>query len=155
MRILLDTNILIRYGDRGQPEHADAVSAVHALEAGGHEAVIVPQVLYEYWAVATRPADKNGLGMTTALVSQTVFEWAEVFSLLRDERGIYGRWHELATLHDVKGKNAHDTRLVAAMQRHSVTHLLTFNGSDFARFTGMTVLSPADIIIGKLPGSAP
>lgn len=155
MRILLDTNILIRYGDRGQPDHADAVSAVHSLEAGGHEPVIVPQVLYEYWAVATRPADKNGLGMATALVSQTVAEWAEVFSLLRDERGIYGRWHDLATAYDVKGKNAHDTRLVAAMQRHGVTHLLTFNGADFARFPGMTVLAPTDIIAGKLPDHAP
>ena len=51
---------------------------------------------------------------------------------------------------EVKGKNAHDTRLVAAMQRHRVTTLVTFNTPDFARFTGINVFSPADILNGLL-----
>ena len=34
--------------------------------------------------------------------------------------------------YDVKGKNAHDARLVAAMLRQDVSHLLTFNDQDFA-----------------------
>ena len=45
----------------------------------------------------------------------------------------------------VIGKNAHDARLVAAMRVHGVTHLLTFNDQDFARYTGITVLTPAAV----------
>jgi hypothetical protein len=33
-------------------------------------------------------------------------------------------------------------RLVAAMQVHNVTSLLTFNGQDFRKFTSLTILDP-------------
>lgn len=151
MRILLDTNILVRLSDRGQTQHVVVQAAIDWLEANGHDVAIVPQVLYEYWVVATRPVEVNGLGMQTAKASQAVTEWATVFRLLRDERGVFGRWQDLVTVHDVKGKNAHDARLVAAMQRHGVEHLLTFNQPDFARFSGITVVTPTDIVAGKIP----
>ena len=47
--------------------------------------------------------------------------------------------------HSVLGKQAHDTRLVALMEAHGLTHLLTFNAGDFARFPGVTCVEPADI----------
>ena len=43
----------------------------------------------------------------------------------------------------VIGRRVHDTRLVAAMNVHSVTHLLTFNTDDFKRYDGITVVDPA------------
>jgi predicted nucleic acid-binding protein len=39
----------------------------------------------------------------------------------------------------------YDTRLVASMHVHGITHLLTFNVSDFARFPGITAAHPQDI----------
>jgi predicted nucleic acid-binding protein len=48
----------------------------------------------------------------------------------------------------VKGKTAHDARLVAAMRRHGVNRLLTFNASHFARFAGITVLTPEGVLAG-------
>lgn len=74
-----------------------------------------------------------------------------VLLLLLDERGIFARWRDLVTTHAVLGKRAHDTRLVAAMQRHGLTDLLTFNTDDFQRFPGLRVFSPADILAGRLP----
>jgi len=56
-------------------------------------------------------------------------------------------WSENA----VHGTRAHDTRLVAAMQRHGLTYLLTFNTADFSRFTAIHGLSPEDILAGQLP----
>ncbi len=44
------------------------------------------------------------------------------------------------------GKQAQDAHLVAAMLVHKVTHLLTFNDSDFKRFTEITVVNPQNII---------
>lgn len=88
--------------------------------------------------------------MTTVAVTGVVARWRQVFKLLRDERGIFESWSALVEFHDVKGKNAHDARLVAAMQRHNLTHLLTFNQSDFTRFTNINALTPSDINAGKL-----
>ncbi len=116
MRILLDTNLLLRLGDRGSPSHGEAVAAVDWLHAHGQECAIVPQVLYEYWVVATRPVNVNGLGMETGVVEQALEKWATLVKLHRDERGVFGYWRDLVSAHEVKGKNAHDARLVAAMQ---------------------------------------
>jgi len=58
---------------------------------------------------------------------------------------------EFVVRNAVHGKLAHDTRMVAAMQRHGLTSLLTFNKSDFSRFAGIHVLSPDDILAGQIP----
>jgi predicted nucleic acid-binding protein len=45
----------------------------------------------------------------------------------------------------VLGKNAHGARLVAAMLRHGVTHLVTFNAQDFTRFPEVAAVLPQDV----------
>ncbi|MCC7420389.1 MAG: hypothetical protein IT428_08920 [Planctomycetaceae bacterium] len=52
---------------------------------------------------------------------------------------------------DVKGKQAHDARLVAAMTRFSIPHLLTHNYRDFLRYLSITAHSPADVLNGSFP----
>ena len=47
--------------------------------------------------------------------------------------------------HCVLGKGAHDARLVAAMERHGLARILTFNVDDFKRYPGIEVLPPAEI----------
>ena len=73
----------------------------------------------------------------------------EDFPLRLDERGIFGRWQSLVTKYDAKGKNAHDARLVAAMLRHGLTQVLTFNGSDFSRYTEIEAISPTQYFAGR------
>jgi predicted nucleic acid-binding protein len=73
--ILLDTNILARMTNSTHPQCAAARQAVHTLLAKREKLTIVPQNLYEFWAVATRkpgapPNGQNGLGMTPAQASQ-------------------------------------------------------------------------------------
>ena len=63
MKVLLDTNVLLRLAVVSHPTHTDAVSAVHKIRHRGDDPVIVPQVLYEYWVVATKPTAQNGLGL--------------------------------------------------------------------------------------------
>ena len=127
------------------------MDAVDWLAANGYEPVLVPQNLYEYWAVATRPVENNGLGMAPPQVDEAISDWLTLFRLLLDERGIFKLWRELVTVHDVKGKTSHDARLVAAMQRHDVTHLLTFNRQDFLQFTGITTVTPHGVTSGNVP----
>ena len=151
MRILLDTNFLLRLADKEHAMHDVATTAAAVLNKHVCEGVLVPQVIYEYWAVATRPITVNGLGMDTVVVDGAISKWLAVYSLLRDERRIFGIWRELVNAHGVKGKKSHDARLVAAMLRHRIPNILTFNGPDFVRFANINIYSPEDVIAGRLP----
>lgn len=146
MRVLLDTNVLCRRAERGHPQHAEAEFAVTKLHGAGHDLCLVPQILCEYWVVATRPASENGLDMPPGVADKAIDLWLELFLIFRDERGIFSRWRELVRQYEVKGKCAHDARIVAAMQRHSLTQLLTFNSSDFRRFPGIELLDPNSLV---------
>ena len=63
MRILIDTNVLLRSAEPGHAHYQSSVDSIDILRRMGHELTIVPQVLYEFWSVATRPIVNNGLGM--------------------------------------------------------------------------------------------
>ena len=52
--ILLDTNLLGRITDSTDPQCATTRRAVSLLLGSRERLVIVPQNLYEFWAVATR-----------------------------------------------------------------------------------------------------
>ena len=149
--VLVDTNILLRVAQPGHVSRASATAALIQLSIAGRELCLVPQSIYEYRVVATRPTTVNGLGLTIADVDLQVQDLLTRFTLLRDERGIFAHWYELVVRNAVHGKLAHDARLVVAMQRHGLTYLLTFNTTDFSRFTAIHALSPADILAGRLP----
>ena len=75
MSVLLDTNILLRMSNKLHPMYMAARDAVALLESTGFELVIVPQVVYEYWVVATRPISENGLGLTCHQAETDVDAW--------------------------------------------------------------------------------
>jgi predicted nucleic acid-binding protein len=134
--ILLDTNLLGRMTDSRDPQCAAARQATHALLASGERLVIVPQNLYEFWAIATRavgppPAGQNGLGMTIEQASQWLDFFQRRFTLLPDRDDLPAKWHDLVKKLGIRGFRAHDARLVAAMQCYGMTRLLTFNSGDF------------------------
>lgn len=143
MSILVDTNILCRLAEPKHEKYAVALAALDVLRAEEERLVVVPQVLYEFWVVCTRPATANGglgLSATEAFVEQQ--QALGLFTLLPDTPEIFYRWQNLVVRLDVKGKPAHDARLVAAMRVHGVGEILTFNGSDFARYQGVRVRDP-------------
>jgi predicted nucleic acid-binding protein len=148
MIFLIDTNLLVRLEDALDARHAEAMAAIERLKRDGHEGQLVPQVLYEFWVVATRPCESNGLGLDPGKAEDAVRGWMSLFRLRLDERGVFQNWMQLVAAHQVRGKPAHDARLVAAMQRHGLTHLLTFNAEDFARYPHLTVLTPAAVVAG-------
>ncbi len=146
MRVLIDTNILTRSAQPAHAQHATALRALKAIRAQGNEPCIVPQVIYEYWAICTRPVDANGLGMAPPQVELKIAQIKRLFILLRDERAIFPEWEKLVVQYQVKGKTSHDARLVAAMVRHGLKHLLTLDAPDFARYAGITVFTPDQVL---------
>ena len=69
---------------------------------------------------------------------------------MRDERGILERWEDLVVRYSVHGKPTHDARIVAAMLKHEVTHLLTYNVTEFSRFTEINCVSPDNFIADEV-----
>ena len=145
MTYLVDTNILLRAAQPSHPAHATATGAVRNLLARGERLCVLPQNLIEFWAVATRPAESNGLGLEVSEAAAELDGLKVIFELLPDTPAIYPEWETLVRAHQVKGKEAHDARIAAAMLAHGVTHILTFNGGDFKRFAGVKTVHPADV----------
>ena len=126
--------------------YPEAVRAVELLFERGEELYVVPQNLIEFWAVATRPIERNGLGMTAEQADAEIATLRRRVPLLRDIPPIFEEWHRLVTMNAVVGVRVHDVHLVAAMIVHGLTRILTFNAADFRRYGEITVVSPADVI---------
>jgi predicted nucleic acid-binding protein len=144
--VLVDTNILIR---TLQPHHALfplADGAIQRLPQQGRDMLIFPQNLIELWAVATRPIEHNGLGLSTSAAAAELERIKSMFLLLPDTPAIYPAWERLVIQHQVSGKPTHDARLVATMQVHGVTAILTFDRQGFSRYPGIEVVHPADVM---------
>jgi len=143
---LVDTNLLLRSVEPSHPMYGDAVNAIATLQGRGEQLHIVPQNLIEFWNVYTRPLERNGLGHTAAEAEAEVNRLKAFFSLLPDTAAIYEEWERLVVVHAVRGVNVHDAKLVAAMLVHGLTHILTFNISDFARYSEITAVHPTAIV---------
>lgn len=145
MIFLVDTNVLVRLIQHSHAMQAEARKAATTLTRQGNQLSIIAQNLIEFWAVATRPLANNGLALTIRETAAHLATFQKTFKLLHDTPDIFSEWERLVELHAVSGRQAHDARLVAAMLVHNVTHLLTFNGDDFKRFTEITVVNPQEI----------
>lgn len=152
MKVLLDTNILVRAAQPNSPDWSSIEQALSKLIGLGGKLCLVPQNLYEFWVVATRSTNVNGFGLDATAAASMIDDALTRFQLMRDERGVFDNWLNLIQVNQILGKTAHDTRLVAAMQRHSIPNILTFNKGDFLRFP-ISIFTPADIISGVIPQS--
>lgn len=144
MRYLLDTNIVLRIVNQDDALHSSVTRAVQMATTQGHELVIVPQVIYEFWSTASRPKNVNGLGWPLDLIRSLIGEFTAAWTLLSDNPDIYPIWLELVTTYQVAGKQVHDARRAAAAQVHKIETLLTLNVTDFKRF-GLSAIHPNDV----------
>lgn len=147
MIYLVDTNVLLRFLRHDDPSHQIVQDAVHKLEAGGHQLQTTLQNFAEFWNVSTRPAERNGFGRTPGETGELLQDLEEAFSLLLDSADVYREWRQLALEYEVSGVQVHDARLVASMIVHNVTHILTFNVTDFERYEpeGIVAVNPAAV----------
>jgi predicted nucleic acid-binding protein len=71
MRVLVDTNILLRSAQPNHPLCYQATHAVSRLLRQNHSVFFCPQNIPEFWNVATRPTEQNGLGFSAAEAMRT------------------------------------------------------------------------------------
>lgn len=141
MIYLADTNVLLRIVHRTDVRHSIAQSAVHKLETKGHQLQATSQNFAEFWNASTRPTERNGFGLTSGETGTLLGELEQSFPLLPDSSNVYPIWRRLVVKYDVKGVQVHDARLVAAMIVHNVTHILTFNATDFERYASERIMA--------------
>lgn len=139
-RVLLDTNIVLRLLEKGDPQHGDVRAAVDRCVASGREPCLAAQVVVEFWVVATRPREANGLGWDPPTVRAAVDGLVSLFPMLPDAPEAFAQWLRLVTDGLVLGKRAHDVRLAAAALSNGVGEILTLNPADFTDLPGLAVL---------------
>ena len=128
---LLDTNLLLRSIDQESEHHGVAVAALLELAARKDEIYVSNQSLFEFWVVASRPAERNGLELTLANINFVIDQFLEDYINLPDPTSIVDEWRRLVTTYRVSGFKAHDMRLAAYARLHGIPRILTFNVADF------------------------
>jgi predicted nucleic acid-binding protein len=144
-KYLLDTNVVIRLCNPCDVKHDLATNTVSFLLAQGDECFLTSQILVEFWVVATRPVEVNGLGWTVEQTRSTINQLLNRFPLLEESSDIFANWLDLVTTNKVMGKRTHDARIVAVMLSHEVTHLLTFNPRDFVVIPNIVIVNPQQL----------
>lgn len=147
MIYLADTNVLLRLALRQQPLYPVARAAVVKLRKGGDQLLITSQGCVEFWNAATRPQASNGFGLNIVDTDRLLRFIERVFTLIPDGPDVYLAWRNLVMTFGVSGVKVYDARLVATMQVHGITRILTFNTHDFTRYanTGIVAVDPATI----------
>lgn len=139
---LIDTNVLLRLSKQDDPNHGMVQAAIDALTKRGTQLCYTAQNISEFWNVCTRPASHNGFGLSIRETDTRVQAIERVMVLLPDNEQIYRVWRQLVVRNSVSGVQVHDARLAAAMLVHDLTHILTLNQPDFARYTSLEVVHP-------------
>ena len=146
MRVLVDTNILLRSAQPNHPQSSQATQSVSRLIRQGDQLFFCSQNIAEFWNVATRPADKNGLGLSHAQVLREVNSIESLLTLLPDIPAIYTAWKAIVRDHQVQGVKVYDARLAALMNVYAIEGILTFNDADFKRSGNITAIHPSSAI---------
>ncbi len=145
MAFLPDTSVILRLNEPSNPICKIVEECLDKLSQNGEELVVVPQILVEFWVVATRPKSVNGLGMTTDEAKRELENLQKLFTLLPEDENIFDQWKRLVTKHKVSGKPTHDARIAAAMIIHKIENILTLNPNDFKRFAEINAVRPQDV----------
>lgn len=122
------------------------MAAIQRISRSGAALYYASQNIVELWNVLTRPRQNNGYGLSTAETDREILLLENQFTVLPDNEQIYREWRKLVVAHSVSGRQVHDARLVATMIVHRVTHLLTLNVGDFARYPEITALPPESLV---------
>lgn len=145
MPVLVDTNILLRSAQPNHPLCKASTWAVSQLLRQHEEVYFCAQNITEFWNVATRPTNTNGLGMSLKEASEEIADIETTLPLLPDSELIYPEWKRLVKDFNVLGVKVYDARLVAIMNVYGVTRILTYNVADFKRYPNLAVIHPDDV----------
>ncbi|HET9895687.1 MAG TPA: PIN domain-containing protein [Streptosporangiaceae bacterium] len=141
-RAMLDTNVILSATDEGRAEHRQAMLIFTSWAGRGTTLYASGQIMREYLAVATRSADKNGLGLKQAEAIANVRAFRTRTSVLAEDRKVADCLLSLLDEIPCAGRQVHDANVVATMLVHGIDSLITMNLAEFTRFEHRLRLIP-------------
>ncbi|MBL8133048.1 MAG: hypothetical protein JNL42_14400 [Anaerolineae bacterium] len=91
--------------------------------------------------VVTRPQTfMNPLGASVAAAQVDTF--MRQFQIADDTDRVTAEWSRLLHSIPIGGRQVYDANITAAMLAYGVTHLMTNNGRDFARYSHLITVIP-------------
>ncbi len=139
--VFVDTNILVYASLPASPFYQQAVDRLAVFDNQGFELWISRQILREFLATLTRPGSATTPVSITSLVRDVRY-FVSRFRLAEDGMSSTERLLALIQQVAVGGKQIHDANIVATMQAHGITQLLTHNVGDFARYAHLITVLP-------------
>jgi len=147
MIYLVDTGILLRVVDRRNVACPDIVAAFRLLRSRGDVLATSTQNLREFWNVSTRPASaRGGYGRSVERTARWLRGLRQLLRIVPENATTLVGWTRLVEQHHVIGAQVHDAHIVAIMQSHAITNLLTLNPNDFRRFSSIKTMTPPEIV---------
>lgn len=142
--ILLDTNVLVYAVDTAAAIHAPCHAVVDRAMSGRIDAVIVPQVLMEFYAVVTSPRRvRSPLSPNDGALQ--VADWRRTIAVRYPTAACLDDWSALVRQLQRVGQDVHDLFLIAQMRSHGIGDICTANVGDFAGVTGITSHRPETV----------
>lgn len=138
--LFLDTNVLVTATDTLRSGHEEAQRLLAEAGSAGYHLAASGQVLREYLAVSTRPAESNGLGLRVPDAVANVDEFLRFVTLFDETEPVALQLRKLVMTNGVRGNRIHDANIAATMMVHHIRVLLTQNCDDFAGFDKIEAL---------------
>ena len=146
MDILVDTGVLLRLVIRSDPAHPEARNAIRILKSRGDRLITLPQNAAEFWNVCTRPPSaRRGYNLSIQDTAKKLRLVERLIEIRPASQAAFQEWKRLVVAHSVRGVQVHDARIVATMKVQGINNIVSFNASDFRRYSGITATFPKDV----------
>jgi predicted nucleic acid-binding protein len=139
--LFVDTNVLVYASLVHSPLSTNAQQTLRAHKRAGADIWISRQIIREFLATLTRPQVFAYPTSTTSLRAEVEL-FTRQYHIAEDNADVTERLLQIVGSVSVGGKQVHDANIVATMQVYGVTHLLTHNVSDFARYSQLITVVP-------------
>jgi len=146
MNIFVDTNILLRSIQPKSAHHSAANLAIESTLKAGHVICVSSQIIYEFFAVATRPEAENGLGLSHCEADSQLEAFLSHMIVFYDSAEVTHLLRKLVVDYQITGKKIHDARIAATMISAGVRKIYSFNSTDFKRFADIEAISPIGLV---------
>ncbi len=134
-RVVVDTNVLLAATDPERALHRQALTVLNEWPNRGHRLCVSGQILREYMAVATRPAEANGLALDMPSALANVAALSARLRFLEENERVALRLQALVRSAGCTGSRIHDANVVATARVHGVGRLVTANVKHFRPFS--------------------
>ena len=138
-KLLLDTNLLYYAIDKASAFHSVSQRFIDEVDDDLYTST---KNISEFLVAITR-GDNPTLTPQQALKS--VQDFQKIMTILYPNEKSFGQHRTLIQQYSPKGKKIHDYEIAAIAIAHGITRIATFNLSDFAKITKITLVDPQNL----------